>query len=89
MLSNHRDREFHINQEPFYREIKPTKGDGIPAASARVQALSAHKNTHNEYQYDRLLPMIAKPTAEATPRLQELARYDNSHIPPTITHTIP
>lgn len=69
-----RDRTFYMANETFYKEIKPTKSN-VPEASPRVEALSAHKNAQQNYQYDRGLPIdVSQNVSEATPRVQELAR---------------
>lgn len=64
-----------MGNEPFYKEIKRIDVKKIPEASPRVEALSEHRNAHNEYAYDRDLPTVAsKKVGDATLRVEELAR---------------
>ena len=64
-----------MGTEPFYDEIKRTNPN-VPEASPRVEALSAHKQAHSNYEYDRDLPTeVSGNVSEASPRVQELARY--------------
>lgn len=71
-----RDRRFHIDREPFYKEIKPTNRDNIPEATPRIMQLSGHRDLHPHHQFDRDLPEPVREQAEATPRVLDLARYD-------------
>ena len=67
-------REYSYDKEPFYYEIKRTNKN-VPEASPRVVALSAHKEYHSDYQFDWNLPTDTKPPKDASPRVEELARY--------------